>query len=243
VTDLVPPLVVKRPGPLVRVASRIADGVRAVSEQVDPYTRWWCEQNQNDIDRDGPMWVVIGDSTALGIGASAPGRSYVGVFRRRLDEARASRDHPRWRVVNLAMSGARVSDAIDRQLPILDDLPGADLVTCLIGTNDLLWSTGRGLSDRLRVVAELLPDGAVVGTVAGASPRALSANRALRRAAAERGLTVFDPWREPGPARRLAADRIHPNDIGYRLMARALARRVTTDPAQAGLGPPLPFGR
>lgn len=72
----------------------------------------------------------------------------------------------------------------------------------------------------------LLPDAAVVGTLAGASPRALAANRALRRAAAERDLAVVDPWRRPGPLQRLAADRVHADDVGYELMAAALARAV-----------------
>jgi lysophospholipase L1-like esterase len=50
---------------------------------------------------DGPLWVVLGDSTAQGLGAPEPDGGYVGQTLRALDK----RTGQRWRVVNLSVSG------------------------------------------------------------------------------------------------------------------------------------------
>lgn len=207
----------------VRLASLLHAGIRTTTAQIEPYTAWWDAQNQEAVAGDGPLLVAVGDSTAIGIGASAPDRSYVGLLHRRL-----LADDPAWRVVNLALSGARVVDALDRQLPALAGLE-ADLVVCCIGTNDLVWGKETTvLKEQLRLLVAGLPDGAVVGRPAGGSPRARMAARALRNAGRERGLTVIDPWAEPTPEgqERLAVDRFHPNDLGYELMAIPYAKAI-----------------
>ncbi len=225
----VPPLHPKAPGFGVRLAGRFLGGIGEVSAQVEPYTRFWSDQNQLAVDGDGPLLVAIGDSTAIGIGASAPQRSYVGL----LGQALARRDGRPWRVVNLAQSGARVADGLDRQLPILDELLAAgivpDQVLCCLGSNDVAWSLDTfGVQHRLRRLIGGLPASSTVGLIAGASPRGRLVNRAIRLAASEAGLGLVDPWREPGPrpAARLAQDRFHPNDLGHTLMARPFARAL-----------------
>jgi lysophospholipase L1-like esterase len=209
-----------------------------VVDQIEPYTNWWDEQNQVAADTPGPLLVAIGDSTALGIGASAPEKSYVGLLSRALTRRALSEpDRPRppepWRAINLGLSGARLQDALDRQVPILDELASggltADLVVCCIGTNDLVW--GRDVTQlraRLAALGEGLPLDTLVGTLAGRSARGQLANRALRTVAAARELSLIDPWSEPNPGTepRLAVDRFHPNDLGYRLMARPFARHL-----------------
>ncbi|MEM9561925.1 MAG: SGNH/GDSL hydrolase family protein [Actinomycetota bacterium] len=232
----IPALEPKLPGRGLRAAGLVLPGIRRVSGQITPYTRYWSERNQRAVGGDGPLLIAIGDSTALGIGASTPEHSYIGLLTRALGE----RDGTTWRVVNLAQSGARAADGLDRQLPLAERLlrPGgngsAALVVCCIGSNDVVWSTATtAVRDRLRAIIGRLPTGSVVGLVAGGSPRARVVNRAVRNAAAEAGCGLVDPWREPGPPppQRLAADRFHPNDLGYALMSRPFARH---------LGAPLP---
>lgn len=225
----VPPLEPKLPGLGLRTLGRVVPGIRRVTAQIEPYTTWWSDQNQMAIRAEGPLLAVIGDSTALGIGASAPDRGYIGLLQRSLSD----RDGQPWRVVNLAQSGARVADGLDRQLPILEDLQQsgqrAAHVVCCIGTNDVVWSTDTvRVRDRLRTLIDGLPGDSVVGLVAGGSPRARLVNRAARAAAADAGCGLVDPWREPGPpaGERLAEDRFHPNDLGYSLMARPFARHL-----------------
>ena len=200
-----------------------------MTNQIEPYTEWWSDQNQRAVDDQGPLLVSIGDSTAIGIGASHPERSYVGRLRNRLSEHRDES----WRVLNLARSGARLNDGIDRQLPILDRLRAEglepSLVVACIGTNDLVWGRETAaLRAGLRTLVHALPEEAVVATLAGGSARAQLANRTLRTAADERGVPIVVPWGEPGPSGRdrLASDRFHPNDIGYELMSRPFARHL-----------------
>ncbi len=224
-----PPLHPKPPGFALRTLGIVVPGIRRVSAQIEPYTSWWSEQNQAAVVADGPLLAVIGDSTAIGIGASSPELGYVGLVR----DALAKREGESWRVVNLAQSGARAADGVERQLPILANLDqgrgGPDVTICLIGTNDVVWSSDTTvLRERLRTLIAGLPDNSLVGLVAGESPRARVANRAIKNAATDSGLSVVNPWREPGPAppQRLAEDRFHPSDLGYRLMARPFARQL-----------------
>lgn len=74
VTEPVPPLVPKRPGIGLRTLGLVMPGIRRISAQIEPYTQWWSDSNQQAVsgDGDGRLLVVIGDSTAIGIGASAP---------------------------------------------------------------------------------------------------------------------------------------------------------------------------
>ncbi len=229
----VPSLVVNKPGLGVRALGLVSPGVRRVSAQIRPYTEWWNEQNHDAAGGDGPLWVVVGDSTAIGIGASAPDLGYVGLILAAL----RSRD-PGWRVVNLAMSGARVADGLTRQLPILTGLPDPDLVTMCLGSNDVFWERSTSLRDDLQQMVSRLPEHAIVANVAGVSERARLANRALRSATAEHGLRSINPWNEPGIDRalRLAEDRFHPNDLGYAYMSQAFARTLDVP------GPRLPGG-
>ncbi len=225
----VPPLHPKPPGIALRTLGLVVPGIRRVSAQIKPYTSWWSEQNQSALQADGPLLAVIGDSTAIGIGASSPEQGYVGLVR----DALSRRDDAPWRVINLAQSGARAADGLDRQLPILQDLDDKhatpDATICLIGTNDVVWSSDTTvLRERLKELIAGLPGNALVGLVAGESPRARVANRAIKNEAGRRSLEVVNPWREPGPPppQRLAEDRFHPSDLGYLLMARPFARQL-----------------
>lgn len=225
----IPPLHPKQPGIGLRAAGLVVPGIRLVTAQIAPYTRYWNEQNQRAVTEDGPLLVAIGDSTAIGIGASDPSHSYVGLLGRALSE----RDGRRWRIVNLAQSGARAADGLERQLPALVDLvrrgvvPSA--VVCCLGSNDVVWSLDTvGVRRRLERLIGGLPDDSTVGLVAGVSPRARLVNRAVRRTSIDAGHRLVDPWREPGPGprERLAEDRFHPNDVGHVLMARPFARSL-----------------
>lgn len=225
----IPHLQPTKPGLLLRVAGMVAPGVREVTSQIEPYTDWWNEQNRVAVDHDGPVMVIIGDSTAIGIGASAPDKGYVG----RLLQLVSQRDGEPWAAVNLAQSGARVEDGIERQLPIALDLErngrSPALIICCIGTNDVVWSRDTmQIRHRLSRLMKDLPRPAMCCLVAGGSPRARIVNRGIRHRGRELDHHVVNPWAEPGPpaSSRLAADRFHPNDLGYALMTNALARRL-----------------
>jgi lysophospholipase L1-like esterase len=208
------------------LARALHPGLRQVHAQVARYAAEWEEANGVALGgATGPLWVVLGDSTAQGIGAPTAHDGYVGQLRRALDDGSA---HP-WRVVNLSKSGARAADVLDRQLPALAALGEApDLATCAIGANDIVRRTSpAALTERLRAIIARLPDRAVIATL----PQGLSrertdaANQVIREEAPAAGLVVADVWARTGPPWRgkYASDGFHPGALGYADWAAAFA--------------------
>ncbi|MEM9134519.1 MAG: SGNH/GDSL hydrolase family protein [Actinomycetota bacterium] len=219
-------------GRSVRLIGYVVPGLRRVTAQIGPYTAWWDEQNQQAVEAEGPLLMALGDSTVIGIGASSPELGFVGRLRRRLEV----HDGRPWRMINIGLSGARIQDGLDRQLPILDDLlengVTPEALVCCIGANDVVWDKGDGpLRRRLLGLCAGLPTSSVIATTPGRSARARLANRTIRQGAAEHDLVALDPWNEPGPPPlgRMASDRFHPNDVGYDLVAQAFARSLGAD--------------
>lgn len=213
---------------------RWCNGVAAVRTQARSFADYWGEHNQRALAASGPLWVVLGDSTAQGLGASTPLHGYVGQAHAEL----VRQTGEPWRVVNLSRAGALASSVLVRQLPQLSELPAADLVTCGIGSNDILSTPSRRLSDTVRTLIACLPDHAVVldlplpdkfWVVAGIlTPRVARVNRTIDAAAMARGLRVAylsrhftPPW-----TGKFATDRFHPSDLGYRIQAKAVLEAI-----------------
>jgi len=212
------------PGRLITMAGRLLPGIRRVQAQVEPYARAWEERNRAAMASAGPLWVALGDSMAQGIGASAPEQGWVGQLARHLP------DH---RLVNLSLSGGRVEDVLDRQLPAMDALPEVpDLVTCLVGANDLMNPKHReGVGGRYSKLVDRLPPGTVIGNQPGTFDAALEVNDLIDDAVLRRGLVLAD-LRDPRTRHwsgKLSPDHFHPNDRGYAgiaaVFAEALPRR------------------
>ena len=187
-------------------------------EHVDRYAAEWAAANETALAATGPLWVVLGDSAAQGVGASAYDRGWVGVVRDRLRE----QDGQPWRVLNLSRSGARTRDVLDTQLPAA---PPADLLTAVVGGNDALHTKRAQWLREVDELVRVVPDGTVLSTVArGVFERKTRAvNEHLRTAAAARGLPVADVWAQTGPPYKgLYFDGLHPNDKGYLQWADAV---------------------
>jgi len=208
------------PGPVLSVAARLLPGVRKVQAQVEPYARAWEEHNRAAVQADGPLWVVLGDSMAQGIGASAYDRGWPGQLADRLP------DHG---LVNLSVSGGRLTDLLERQIPAMEALGEPDLVTIIVGSNDLISRRLReALPARLAEVLRRLPPGSIVGTQPGGRSGALEFNRLVDEAAAERGLVIAE-FRDPRMRSwkgKLSIDHFHPNDLGYAGMAEIVAEAL-----------------
>ncbi|WP_392542129.1 SGNH/GDSL hydrolase family protein [Oryzobacter telluris] len=216
----------RRPGVGVRALGVVLPGVRAVQAQAEPYAAAWHAHNRLALDSPGRRWVVLGDSMAQGVGASAWDAGWVNQVQDWLTAA----GHPVV-VVNLSATGARTMDVVDQQLPVLEALPPAhgtsapDLVSVLVGSNDLFagGAVRRRLPDAFGTLVERLPHRAVVATLPQPRSAAHAANRHLERAGADGRLEVVD-MRTEGPTSwrgRLAADFFHPNDAGYTEIGRA----------------------
>lgn len=205
-------------GPFISLASRFLDGVRQVQGHVEPYAAAWQAHNRVALAADGPLWVALGDSMTQGIGASAFDHGWTAGI------ADALPDH---RLVNLSVSGGLVTDLLERQVPAMESLDVApDLVTVMIGSNDLLNRRARStLSRDLATLVERLPPGTVVATMPGARRGAAEFNRQVTTAphlvTAEFRDRRMRSWKG-----RVAADRFHPNDAGYAAMADIMREAV-----------------
>ncbi|MFN2505110.1 MAG: GDSL-type esterase/lipase family protein [Acidimicrobiales bacterium] len=214
---------------LGRFLRRVVPGVHRVHAQVTPYATRWDAANELILTTTGPLWVVLGDSTAQGIGAPGYDQGYVGQLRILLDEQRG--ENGPWRVLNLSRSGARSADALESQLPRLESLPvEPDLVTCAIGANDLLPTPLDQIVARLREIMSRLPPGAVIATMPqGLRPqRAVAVNEVIKAEAPGAGLRVADVWARTGPPWRgkFASDGFHPGALGYADWTAAFAEAL-----------------
>ena len=227
-----PTLVVQRARSAAgRVVRLLMPGVRRVHAQVAVFARAWDDDNDTALGAAGPLWVVLGDSTAQGIGAPAYDQGYVGQLRTALD---AHTSTP-WRVLNLSRSGARTGDVVATQLPRLEALPGPpDLVTCAIGANDMLRTALPETLGSMREIIGRLPRGALIATLPqGLRPaRATVVNDVIRAEAPAAGLVVADVWAHTGPPWRgnYAADGFHPGLAGYGNWAKAFAEALAAAP-------------
>lgn len=200
-----------------------------VQQGVERASEYWSQPRG---DPGGLVYVALGDSAAQGVGASRPERGYVGLL---ADQLRADTGEPVL-VVNLSVSGAKVADVVQTQLPRLEGLD-ADIVTVAIGGNDV-----RGYSrERFSADVERLLDGLPRGSYVADVPYFMhgrwetsSAEAAgiVRAAAQEHGMIVVplnDELRAEGLQAMLtqtAADLFHPNDRGHAVWARAFSEVI-----------------
>lgn len=184
-------------------------------------------------------FVVLGDSTAAGLGAGSPEHAYATVLAERL--AREG-----WRVELLAygVSGARVADVREEQVA-LAVAAEPDLVFVGIGANDTTHLTSLGDVERdMRAALDRLLETDAVVVVSGPPDmraaawleplRSLAGWRGRRVAAVieavaeEKGVPVVDLAEEAGPffvanpEEAFAEDDFHPGPAGYRAWADAI---------------------
>ncbi len=214
---------------------RWTDGVAAMREDCVAFAAYWRAHNERvlrerELTTDpGPLWVVLGDSTAQGLGAPGPKGGYVGQTLQQL--RRTTGRH--WQVLNLSVSGALIRDVLAGQIPRLPSAP--DLVTCGIGANDILYTAPAKLFGDLRTLLATVPDGTVmldlplpagfwwiVGRIS--VPYITRINRVINEVADERKLPVAAvsaqftaPWMG-----KFSCDSFHPSQDGYRDWTRAL---------------------
>lgn len=200
-----------------------------LTNAIPEHSDWWKLQR----DREGELlYVAIGDSAAQGIGASRPGRSYVGAVAAHI-RATTGRSV---RVVNLGISGATVGIALAKELRHLSKLD-PDIVTVSIGANDIPSFDAARFESELEELFSRLPKHAIVADLPTfyflpAERVVKSANLQLRAIAKRHGLTVA-PLHERmrrqglwGVTTQFAGDLFHPNDRGYRVWASAFLPAV-----------------
>jgi lysophospholipase L1-like esterase len=183
--------------------------------------------------------LIVGDSTALGTGASTPQASLAG---------RIAARYPSLQVRNLARAGARFADIAEQ----LRDAGRHDLILIAGGANDVMRFTprprlGRDIDLTLRRAASQAARVVVVPAPnVGNAPffprplswllsrRARALHRLARASAGMVGAAYVDLYRARAadpfaqdPLRLIAADRLHPSDAGYALWFDELERQAS----------------
>lgn len=175
--------------------------------------------------------LVVGDSTGVGTGASAPAMSLAGLI---------AHAHPRVRIVNAAQDGAKFADIVS-QLEALGDQQ-FDAVLVLGGGNDVIRFTGHAALERAVVrtaqlarahadLVVMMPSGNVGNAPFFFAPlswlmsqRSRDLHQLVRQAAADHGALYVnlykekaeDPFAQWADALN-AKDGLHPSDAGYRV--------------------------
>ncbi len=188
----------------------------------------------------GLVLAVLGDSVGVGIGDPALGGGWRG-FAPLLADALGGAQ-----LTNLAVSGSRVGGVLEKQLPsALAAAP--DVAILVVGMNDTMRSDfdpARLLADLDHVVGALVAVGSTVITakyhehhrvfrLPGPIRRALASriaalNDVLDTVGRRHGIGVVDLGQLPGiyETAAWAVDRLHPSELGHRLLARAMADQL-----------------
>jgi lysophospholipase L1-like esterase len=203
------------------VVDWVVPGVARVRAQKEPFAAAWRAANEAALEGEGPLWVALGDSMTQGIGAAGISGGWVSQLHNQL----TAQGRP-FRLVNLSVTGARVRDVVDDQLPRLEALRVTpDLVTVLIGANDMFPRSRRpGAVGRYAALLDRLPAGrSVVAPLPQRNRPALAINALIARAAARGQVRVAE---FPRTGLRsllgtLAEDHFHPNERGYARIAAA----------------------
>ncbi len=216
-------------GRFIRLSTKFSKRIRTVQEQIVPYAQAWKAANAAALQQKGPLWVVLGDSMAQGIGASRYDQGWVGQLHSVLQKV--GRDY---RVINLSVSGARVEDVLDRQLPAMRKLGTQPaLVTVLIGSNDMISKKHRQhLPVRYQKLLAQLPVGTYIASPFGDSGQGAILNKLIVEQSRNHGLVVatndlggnISSWRG-----KLAEDHFHPNDAGYAGLADTFYQTIKLD--------------
>jgi lysophospholipase L1-like esterase len=184
------------------------------------------------------VYVAVGDSTGIGLGAR-DGGGYADRLFARIEQKRSGST-----LINLCVAGATTADVVNKQITQLDGTR-ATLVTICVGVNDLL--RGREVkqfaedyetlvaklrkSARLVVVANL-PDITSAPAMKGMADESLRLrlgqfNKAIEDVARWHGVPLVDLYELSGEMIRsrpefFSSDGLHPSDLGYTHWAEAM---------------------
>lgn len=208
---------------------------------------WWSRE-QRAAPADRPVYVALGASDAIGIGADRPlTQGWVALVHDGLP--------PGTILVNLGISGATLHDVLNDEAPVAVDARPR-WVTLWPGVNDLrvgvsLASFSQDLDTLLgqlaaipgaRVVVLNIPDLRLVPAFADRDPARLDAtvrqwNATIAAAAARHGATLVDLYADAQEEAKhpefVSADGFHPSSLGYRRIAELVLPAINSHAAIA----------
>lgn len=131
-------------GVLIYVGLQMRDVVTAKN-----YSDYW---QQKAFDGGDYVYVVLGDESGLGVGASSVSKGYAGLLVDKIKQVESS-----IKIINLSSKDATINTVINEQIPKIGNLK-PDLVTVTVGMHDV--ESGKGLdvfTHDLQILLSLLP--------------------------------------------------------------------------------------
>lgn len=210
----------------VIVALVLIEAFRLVllKRQVGQYRTYWQQQAQRPAEANALWYVAFGDSVAQGIGASQPQKGYVGLIVASLQQKTGRSVH----VINLSVSGTKISDALTIQLPKFKalKLPQDTVVTVEIGANDMTKFEATNFQNQFEELLKMLPPQSVVadvpyfggGLFRGRERSVIVANQIIDKLLAKynfRKANLHQTTQQHDSLLNYGADLFHPSDKGY----------------------------
>lgn len=197
--------------------------------QIPQYKNYWNNHNKATAPDGALTYVALGDSTAQGIGASRPDKGYVGLIAKALEQKTGKPI----KVINLSVSGARLADCLQNQLPELANYK-ADFVTIEIGANDMNNYNQANFQRDMEQLISRLPKNAVISDLpyfGGGRKRNLEANvesasKIIQELAKSHGLKIaqlHQVTKDNDNILTMSPDLLHPSNRSYRNWYKAFA--------------------
>ena len=183
------------------------------------YRRFWLREARRPAPQNAISLVVLGDSVAQGIGATEIRFSYVGRLMRAITELTGRPAQ----IINLSVSGARMQDVLEHQLPELARLRlRPDIILLEAGANDTAAYRLPRFSQTVRVLLDGLPPHTIVATVPPFGGRrnraARRLNKIIIREVAAHGMSlapVHEQLLKNSSIRNTSGDFFHPGNRGH----------------------------
>lgn len=207
------------------IVSVIALRIWRLYVSVDDFHAFWAAQAEKQPAGDSLWYVALGDSAAVGIGASSPTKGYVGLIADKLRETSGRPVH----VVNIARSGARLADVLETQLPKLKQLnfPEDTVITIDIGSNNMKEFNHDNFKSEFDDILKKLPPRTIIADIPYFGPyshrhgsqNVSQANEVIHELSQTHGFRLAELYghtQKNKNIRYYAADLFHPSDKGYR---------------------------
>lgn len=200
--------------------------------QVKSYKKYWKLQNERPDVSNQLVYYAIGDSTAQGIGASSPEKSYPYLVARWLEKQTARPV----KLINLSVSGAKVQQAYSDQLPQLYRQQKPHIVTVAVGANNIEGFKAEIFAGEMMNLLRILPRGTYVadipcfnGRLKDDNWKVIQANQQMMNALASMNhhpVNLYEETKNNTKLRYFAADWFHPSSKGYASWATAFEKAM-----------------
>lgn len=213
----------------------VITGVRVLLllRSVTSYKNYWSTLAGKEAPESSIIYIALGDSAAQGVGASSASSGYVGLVAKHL----AGVTGKPVKVINISVSGAKLRDIIDKQVPQLRSLPKADYISIEAGANDMATFDPIVFKSDFKKLVEKLPAGTYVANMPSfkggrkgvLDKNAQNASQIIsEQVAARPDLHIVNLYKATMQQNLLnfAADLFHPNDSGYQNWANAFIEAI-----------------